>query len=569
MPSPAPAHDPHTSPREHARALRIILWASAAVLALILIAGVATAVLLHRAAPILRARVIDTLSSRLQARVELATFDVSVAHGFEVWGTGLKITPYSLEDFPPVITADRFSFHMFLTDLLSARRHVRVVTVEGLHITLPPKPDQAASKSPGANGGAPSDTSDDANSGATTTSVTVAKKDHSPFPKLFVDEFICNNATLTRLTEKPGKVPLEFVIQNLHLASDWTSGALRYKAALENPKPVGEIHATGTFGPWNDENPRSTPITGDFSFDHADLATTKGIAGILSSTGHFSGPLDHLTVDGRTSTPDFRISESGHPINLTTTYHAIVDGSTGDTYLQPVNAHFRNTWFTCTGSIVNEKGVGHQIALDVNMTKARIEDLLYLGVKTMPPVITGNIVMHTALELPPDPTHTLTVAHRLNLKGNFTVTDVRFSNPDTDKKIDSISLRTQGNPQEAKVVSKANGADNVDLSAKLSGNFTLNHGVIGLHPAQFQVPGLLADVDGTYSIDGSAYDFSGTARLDVTISKLFTGWKSLMLKPVDPFFKKGTKGAVIPFHVGGTRNDPKFGLEFGHHAGEQ
>jgi hypothetical protein len=492
--------------------------------------------------------VIDTLSSRLQAKVEIASFDVSVTNGFQVWGTGLKITPYDLEEYPPVITADRFSFHMWLRDLLSAKHHVRVVKVEGLHITLPPHPNHP-SAAPG-------------------SSSSAAPKNKSPFPKLFVDEFVCDDATLTRVTENPAKPPLQFDIHRLHLVSDWTTGALHYTAFLENPKPVGEIHSTGTFGPWNDSDPRATPVSGDFTFDHTDLSTIKGIAGILSSTGHFSGPLDHLTVDGQTRTPDFRVAESGHPVNLTTTYHAIVDGSNGDTYLQPVQAHFRNTWFTCNGSVVNEKGVGHHVVLDINMTKARIEDLLYLGIKTMPPVITGDVRLHTAFDLPPDPSHTLTVARRLHLNGNFNVTDVRFSNPDTDKKIDSMSLRTQGKAQEAKQIKKTPGPDNIDLSATLKGNFTLNHGVIDLHPAEFAVPGLLAQIDGTYAIDGSQYDFSGTARLDATVSKLFTGWKSVLLKPFDPIFKKGTQGAVIPFHVGGTRSDPKFSLEFGHHADE-
>lgn len=548
MPSDSqPSRSPGITPHKRSIALRIFLWTAGILVLLLIVAGIATAVLLHRAAPILRARVIDTLSSRLQAKVEIATFDASVTDGFQVSGTGLKITPYDLQEYPPVITADSFSFHMWLSDFLSAKHHVRVVRVQGLRITLPPRPSAVTTQNP--------------------TPSSAKPKKESPFPKLYVDEFVCDDATLTRLTDKPGKIPLEFVIHKLHLTSDWSSGALRYVAFLENPKPVGEIHSTGTFGPWNDENPRATPVTGDFSFDHADLSTIKGIAGILSSTGHFAGPLDHLTVDGQTKTPDFRVAESGHPINLTTTYHAIVDGSTGDTYLQPVQAHFRNTWFTCTGSVTNEKGVGHHVILDVNMAKARIEDVLYLGVNTIPPVITGNLRMRTAFDLPPDPTHTYTVARRLHLNGNFDVTDVRFSNPETDKKIDSISLRTQGKAEQAKRVEKSVGPDNIDLSAKLNGNFTLNHGVIDLHPAEFSVPGLLAQVDGTYAIDGSLYDFSGTARLDATVSKLFTGWKSLLLKPFDPMFKKGTQGAVIPFHVGGTRSDPKFSLELGHHAG--
>ncbi len=41
-------------------------------------------------------------------------------------------------------------------------------------------------------------------------------------------------------------------------------------------------------------------LQGDYRFEHADLATFKGIAGILDSTGHFQGTLRDLTVDGET-----------------------------------------------------------------------------------------------------------------------------------------------------------------------------------------------------------------------------------------------------------------------------
>jgi len=39
-----------------------------------------------------------------------------------------------------------------------------------------------------------------------------------------------------------------------------------------------------------------------------------------------------------------------------------------------------------------------------------------------------------------------------------------------------------------------------------------------------------------------------------------TGWKSFLLKALDPFFKKHNAGAVIPIRVGGTRDNPSFGL---------
>jgi len=43
-----------------------------------------------------------------------------------------------------------------------------------------------------------------------------------------------------------------------------------------------------------------------------------------------------------------------------------------------------------------------------------------------------------------------------------------------------------------------------------------------------------------------------------------TGWKSILLKPVDPFFHKHGAGAEVPFKITGTRNEPHFGLDLLH-----
>ncbi len=45
-----------------------------------------------------------------------------------------------------------------------------------------------------------------------------------------------------------------------------------------NAKPVGEIHSTGNFGPWHADDPRESPVNGDYTFTHADLGPIKGIA---------------------------------------------------------------------------------------------------------------------------------------------------------------------------------------------------------------------------------------------------------------------------------------------------
>ena len=57
-------------------------------------------------------------------------------------------------------------------------------------------------------------------------------------------------------------------------------------------------------------------------------------------------------------------------------------------------------------------------------------------------------------------------------------------------------------------------------------------------------------------------DFKGQLLLDAKISQTVTGWKSMLLKIVDPLFKqKDGSGSAIPIKIGGTRSAPDFGLD--------
>ena len=51
---------------------------------------------------------------------------------------------------------------------------------------------------------------------------------------------------------------------------------MAYKAVLTNPLPKGSIDTTGTFGPWQREDPGSTPLTGSYTFDNVDLCDREG-----------------------------------------------------------------------------------------------------------------------------------------------------------------------------------------------------------------------------------------------------------------------------------------------------
>jgi hypothetical protein len=45
---------------------------------------------------------------------------------------------------------------------------------------------------------------------------------------------------------------------------------------------------------------------------------------------------------------------------------------------------------------------------------------------------------------------------------------------------------------------------------------------------------------------------------------MVTGWKSLLLKPVDPFFAKDGAGTEVPISITGTRSNLHFGVDFFH-----
>src|SRR6202035_5551829 len=130
-------------------------------------------------------------------------------------------------------------------------------------------------------------------------------------------------------------------------------------------------------GPWQADSPRNTPVRGNYTFQHADLSTIKGIGGILSSTGKYSGTLNNIVVDGSTDTPDFHVGSGGHPVPLHTDFHAIVDATNGDTYLRPVKATILDTRLVASGSVVRLKEPhGRRILLDVAVDGGKIQDLL-------------------------------------------------------------------------------------------------------------------------------------------------------------------------------------------------
>lgn len=491
---------------------------------------------IHHAQPILRARVIQTLSTRFDSHVQLGEFDVSVSKGLQVEGKNLSLRSNLDPDLPPQISVGQFRFHTGILDLFRSPMHITAVQVSGLKIQIPPKGERSAMPRRKKNGGK---------------------------LKIIIDRVVCDNAVLTILTNDPGKTPLQFKIHALTLQRVGSDKPLHFVAQLVNPKPIGDIAAEGDFGPWNADRPHDTPVEGKYSFTNADLSTTKGITGILSSQGKFSGQLDTITVDGETDTPNFTVDVSGHPVALHTDFHAIVNGTNGNTYLQPVHAHFLHTHLTATGRVVHaQQGSGHDIYLDVRIDHGRVQDLLQMGAKTTPPVMKGALHLKTHFELPAGSN---SVSHRIRLRGTFAIDNMTLANQHIQKSVDEMSLRSQGHAREAQQLA----AEEVSASNPLPKVPASMHGVFSLANRKLTLPQLVCNIPGaeialagTYTLDGKQFNFTGRARMDAHISSMVGGWKGALLRPADRFFSKDGVGTSVPIQITGTQSKPHFGLNY-------
>jgi hypothetical protein len=363
-----------------------------------------------------------------------------------------------------------------------------------------------------------------------------------------VEAVHADNAVLTILPKKIASDPLVFDLYQLTLHSVGFDHPIEYDTKLKNAKPPGLIEAKGGFGPWKKMNPADTPLSGQYKFQNADLSVFKGIYGRLSSVGQFKGVLQKIIVNGTTATPDFKVRLGNQPVELKTEFHAVVDGTNGDTLLQPVTARFGKTTVICNGAVAKMGGKkGKTVALDVRVNEGRIEDLMKFAVPSKPP-LTGTIQFTAKLELPPGDQD---VIEKLSLSGIFNVGSAEFTTPAVQEKVEKLSMRSRGRLEDS---------TNERIVSNMQGHFVLQDATLKLSGLIFDVPGAQVQLNGEYWLDRKNFDFRGTLRMQAKLSETQTGIKSFLLKAVDPFFKKGKAGAVVPIKISGTFKEPSVGL---------
>jgi hypothetical protein len=537
--------------------------------------------LAHRAEPYLRDRIIASLQDHFRGRIELDSIHLSLGnslHGeWGVWafGKGLRIwAPANTEgtidaeagkpsagkayqgvrqpgispaESPeqgavhgtplPLIQLAEFRFHVPLRFQAGKPIHIALIEIMGLKADLPPR----------------------SHFSNPVTVVSSRLKTPSQIPSIVIDRIDCSNVQLTLETSKPGKLPQVFEISRASLSGYSSTQPAHFDADLTIPRPRGAVHSAGSFGPWLVADPGESFLDGDYRLDHGDLGVFKGIAGIVDSTGHFHGTLRDLDVVGKTSTPDFRLTHFGNALSLQTQFRAHVDGTNGDTRLESVDATLGRTHFTTAGEILGIKrdsthAGGHDITLTVHVGHSPIEEFLRLTRHSATPLFVGTVALKTELHIGPGPKP---LHERLQLNGHFVLDQARFSSPAIQSKIEQLSLRGQGHPGEVKST-PASG-----VSWRMESDFHLGDGILTFPALDYSVPGVDIQLQGKYGLDGGTLDFTGTAKMDATVSQMVGGWKGLLLKPADRLFRKNGAGTSVPIAIHGTLKQPTFGVQLG------
>jgi len=145
------------------------------------------------------------------------------------------------------------------------------------------------------------------------------------------------------------------------------------------------------------------------------------------------------------------------------------------------------------------------------------------------------------------------IIEKLRLQGSFQLARSEFVDPQIQDKIESLSLKSRGEDEDE---------NDERIVSDLRGQFVLKDATASFSKLSFTVPGAQVRLDGHYGLVSEDLDFRGKLLMQEKLSNTQTGIKSALLKVLDPFFKGKTAGTELPIKITGSREDPKFGLNW-------
>jgi hypothetical protein len=502
------------------RVLRRWIFVGAAVVVL----GVASAaILLTLNWPFTQTAVTKALQDRFARNVKISKFRTTYFPPGCV-AEGIEFLHRQRKDLPPLITVQTLTIRASYTGLL--HKQVNNVQVAGLHVLVPPKNPNASRQ-------------------------TFPLTNSTSGKNLAIGEITADDAVLEFISEQPVEDKFTLRIDHLILDHVGESDPVTFHARFSNTEPPGEILSDGRFGPWNDDDPASTALSGSFTYEHAKLGVFEGIAGTLSSQGKFGGTLGHIDAEGTLDVPDFKVSGSAHEVHLASNFHAVVDGTNGDTYLTRVESHFGRTTVISEGDVKGHPGQhGKTAVLTMNVGQGRIEDLLRLFTGSARPAETGDVRLQIKVELPPGPQAFL---RRLRLDGDLGIGSGRFTSPKAQVPVNRLAESARGETKGQEEV------DAATVLSNLTGHVSANGGIANLSKISFTEPGTSAEIEGSYNLVDKKLNLRGVLHTNGKLADTTSGFKSVVLKALSPFLKKKTV-TVVPFVITGTSSDPSFAL---------
>ena len=420
---------------------------------------------------------------------------------------------------PPLGHIDSMMLVGTWTDLIMLRQRVELIDITGFHVIIPAI-------------------------GSRENKLSFPQGSAKEFtgPDTMIERLVVHKSLLEILRESDP--PLSFPIKQIEIRNFHHGEAMAWAVDMQNAIPRGRILARGSMGPMHGGAFIATPITGNFAFTGVSLHDVGEISGTLDSRGVFKGTLDSMDIEASSITNDFAV-EDGHPTPVEGTMQARLSGSNGDMDIRSVDLKVRETGIHASGSI---KGNPKATNLDITVDRGRAEDLMRPFIHSEVPVAgLVSLGAHAYLGPPGD-----RFIERLRLSGEFKIPAERITNEQTEKSLSAFSERAAG---KRKNTGLEPGPDSpppgVDVLSSLAGSAKIENGVVNTPHITFRVPGAESTLAGTFRFHDQAVHLTGNLKMDTDISHTATGFKSFLLKPLAPFFKKKNAGAVIPIAVTG------------------
>jgi hypothetical protein len=429
----------------------------------------------------------------------------------------VALTRGSESSAPPLVAIQRVTIQGNYHDLLLRPGYISRIILEGLKISVPA--EQGTSQ----------------------------QTSRSSKSSTRIGEVFTKDATLE--VARKDDDPLKFEIHQLSLKSISDSSPMSYDLAMRNAEPPGEIRSSGKLGRWDSQHLNDIPLSGTYTFDDVDLGVFKGIGGILAGKGDFNGVLGRIETQGTTDTPKFEVTRSHHSVALKTKFNATVDGMSGDTILHTVDTMLIKTPVHVEGSVAGKPGQpGKTTSLNANVRNGRIEDVLWLFVREPKPPMEGATNFHAHIVWPSGHQPFL---KRVALQGDFEIEHAQWTNPERQMSVNMLSKKASGKKKDP---------ETPNVTADLKGSVLLSNEIAKFHDTSFKVPGAEATLQGTFNLENTKIDFHGDLKTEASLSDDSSGVKAVLLKPLDPLFKKKHAGAEVPVEMTGTYHDPHFGV---------